>query len=78
MKHRTHHVQRTSPFGEPFIGTCTLCGKKNLKPEAALEFCKNPFGLSSEGVLLEAIEGDRETQPDNGGIREPNQTGEEG
>jgi hypothetical protein len=53
-----HHVERTSPKGQDFIGTCRLCGKPNLKASAALEDCENFRGLSAEEALIEAITGE--------------------
>lgn len=57
-----HHVERTSPKGpgQPFIGTCRLCGKPHLKASAALEDCENVRGLSVEEAMVETIAG-----PDN-------------
>jgi len=54
-----HHVERTSAKGPgmPFIGTCRLCGKPNLKIEAALEDCENVRGLTVEEALVETILG---------------------
>lgn len=51
-----HAINRTSPKGGPFIGTCFLCGKTGLKSEAVLEECENVRGLSQEQAILEAIE----------------------
>lgn len=55
-----HHVERTSPKGpgQPFIGTCRLCGMKGLKASAALEDCENVRGLTAEEALVETILGD--------------------
>ena len=53
-----HHVERTSPKGQDFIGTCRLCGMTNLKASAALEDCENVRGLTAEQALIEAIRGD--------------------
>lgn len=54
-----HHVERTSPKGQPFIGTCRLCGKPNLGMSAALEDCENVRGLTAEEAMMESIVGDR-------------------
>jgi hypothetical protein len=53
-----HHVERTSPKGQDFIGTCRLCGKPNLKASAALEDCENVRGLTAEQAMVEAIRGE--------------------
>jgi hypothetical protein len=42
----------------PFIGTCRLCGKPNLKASAALEDCENVRGLTVDEALIEAITGE--------------------
>lgn len=55
----THIVERTSPKGGPFIGTCALCGATGLTPRDALEECRNPGGLTEEQALLQAVEGPR-------------------
>jgi hypothetical protein len=52
-----HSLERTSPKGKPFIGTCTLCGVANLTPNAALQDCENVRGLSQDEALIEAIVG---------------------
>lgn len=54
---RTHALERTSPKGGPFIGTCRLCGKAGLRLGDALKPCENQRGLSADEALLEAIEG---------------------
>jgi len=53
-----HHVERTSPKGQAFIGTCRLCGKPNLKASAALEDCENVRGLTVDEALIEVITGE--------------------
>jgi hypothetical protein len=52
-----HHVERTSPKGMPFIGTCRLCGKPGLKASVALEDCENVRGLSIDEAMIETITG---------------------
>ena len=52
-----HHVERTSPKGQPFVGTCRLCGMSGLKMSAAHEDCENVRGLSAEDALVEAVLG---------------------
>lgn len=53
---RTHSIERTSPKGGPFMGTCTLCGQTGLTFSDESE-CPNQRGLSQDEALLEAIEG---------------------
>lgn len=55
MKHPL--VNRTSPKGQPFIGTCASCGKTDITFETMNNECSNPRGLTQEQSLLEAIEG---------------------
>jgi hypothetical protein len=50
-----HLVDRTSPKGGPFIGTCRLCGMSGLTIGAALTECENVRGLSPSEALLEAL-----------------------
>ncbi len=54
-----HYVERTSPKGpgQPFIGTCRLCGKTDLKANAALEDCENPRGTDAETAFVAAVLG---------------------
>ena len=52
-----HVVNRTSPKGGPFIGTCALCGKTGLPASAALERCENVRGLTRDEAVIEAILG---------------------
>jgi hypothetical protein len=52
-----HSLERTSPKGQAFIGTCVLCGAPNLALSAAQEDCSNVRGLTDEQALIEAIEG---------------------
>lgn len=52
-----HHIERTSPkgVGQPFIGTCRLCGMTGLKASAALEDCENVRALNCDDALIEII-----------------------
>lgn len=54
-----HAVHRTSPKGpgQPFVGTCALCGKTGLPASAALEECENVRGLTQDEAVVEAILG---------------------
>lgn len=52
-----HHIERTSPKGQAFVGTCRLCGKMNLPMSAVHEDCENVRGLSAEEALIETMMG---------------------
>lgn len=54
-----HAIERTSPKGTPFVGTCRLCGIPNLPAEAARLECENPRGLTNDESLIETIVGER-------------------
>lgn len=53
----THSIERTSPKGTEFIGTCWKCGKTGLKGGDALVECENTLGLSHEEDMKMALEG---------------------
>lgn len=57
MASPTHALNRTSPKGEKFLGTCMKCGRTNLPISAVNEPCENIAGMSEEDALLLAIEG---------------------
>lgn len=54
-----HSLERTAPKGPgmPFIGTCVLCGTKNLPISAMQQECENWRGTSQDEALFEAING---------------------
>lgn len=54
---RYHAIERTSPFGQKFIGTCYQCRLSGLPMSAALEVCENIAGLTEEESMAMAIEG---------------------
>lgn len=54
---RMHSLNRTSPKGQSFVGTCALCGKVNLTLAAMNSECDNQRGLTQEEAALEAIVG---------------------
>ena len=57
MKHPL--VNRTSPKGQPFFGTCASCGKTNIPFEdVSKEECNNPKAITYEQAVIAAIEGD--------------------
>lgn len=49
-------INRTSPKGQAFVGTCAACGKTGLTGKAMQEECENPRGMTNESALLEAID----------------------
>ena len=53
---RFHHIERTSPKGGPFLGTCVLCGKTGLRLSAANEPCDNVRRVSAEDAIVEMID----------------------
>ena len=57
----SHALERTSPKGGPFIGTCTKCGLTNIPLKQMHEECSNPANLNDGDALLLAIKG-----PDEG------------
>ncbi len=54
---KTHLINRVSPRGESFVGTCALCGKTGLKINDVHEACDNPVGVSINDAILTAIIG---------------------
>ncbi len=54
-----HALNRTSPKGQPFVGTCFKCGMENLPAEAVAWPCENPANLSQGEALLVAVALDR-------------------
>ena len=65
----THLVERTSPYGQPFVGKCRYCGAENLPPSAALQPCPvaSDIGITQDDSLLAAIEGAGTPTPPAGG-----------
>ena len=53
----THALSRTSPKGQPFVGTCFKGGMKNLTLRAATQQCQNPANLTQDEALMVAIKG---------------------
>lgn len=57
MSNDRHSLERTSPKGGPFFGTCTKCGQTDL-PIAAVGWpCVNPANISQDEALMMAIRG---------------------
>jgi hypothetical protein len=52
-----HSIERTSPKGEPFVGTCMKCGKPGLTFANMQDECENTSGMTQDEALLRAIEG---------------------
>ena len=52
-----HSLNRTSPKGQSFIGTCSLCGKPNLTISDMNTECENTRGLTADEAVVEAITG---------------------
>jgi hypothetical protein len=50
-----HAIERTSPKGGPFLGTCMRCGRTGLPMSAVTEPCENVAGMTDDEVLLTAI-----------------------
>lgn len=50
----THALNRTSPKGTPFRGTCFRCGLENLPAKAVHEPCQNTANLTADEVLAVA------------------------
>ncbi|MHC4648246.1 MAG: hypothetical protein ACYTBJ_22530 [Planctomycetota bacterium] len=55
-----HALERTSPFGGPFVGTCILCGKEGVTLKGSTEQCPNPDKVPEDTALLLAIQGPTE------------------
>ena len=65
MTKEQHALERTSPKGGPFIGTCMKCGKPGLTPaDFHKNPCVNPAGLTQQEVVIMAIEGPKEQTND--------------
>lgn len=59
----SHAVERTSPYGRPFVGTCSKCGEPILGMSAALLPCPMDGVVSDEQALLDMIDPKREETP---------------
>jgi len=57
MKHPL--VNRTSPKGQPFVGTCAACGRRGITLEQTRTDgdCENFRGMTQEDALVEAVTG---------------------
>jgi hypothetical protein len=62
---KTHSLRRTSPFGELFVGFCTLCGKEGLTTADMNKPCENPLSLTEDEAVVLAIQGGRADVPDH-------------
>lgn len=54
-KQQTHLLDRTSPIGDAFEGTCRLCGQPGLPMSAVMDYCENPRKRSADQAVLDAI-----------------------
>jgi hypothetical protein len=52
---RQHSLNRTSPKGGPFVGTCALCGKTGLTFDNMRDECDNQRNLTQDEALIEAV-----------------------
>lgn len=50
-----HAIQRTSPYGERFVGVCSKCGKRGLTFRDLNEECENVRGVDDAQALLESM-----------------------
>jgi hypothetical protein len=61
MVSSSHLLDRTSPEGEKFVGTCRQCGKSGLKINDVIsDICQNPLGTSYDAGLLDAMQNPKE------------------
>jgi hypothetical protein len=58
----THPIlNRTSPKGQLFVGTCPACSMTGLTLQAMQEECPNQRGMTWEVAVLEAVQGSQES-----------------
>lgn len=50
---RTHSIERTSPKGGPFLGTCRYCSRINLPMSAATEHC--PMAPTQDVQIIDTL-----------------------
>lgn len=53
----SHALERTSPKGGPFIGTCTKCGLTDIPLKRMHDECVNPANITDDESLIMAIKG---------------------
>lgn len=53
----THAIERTSPKGGRFIGTCMKCGRPGLTIADMGEPCENIAGMTQDEAVLLAVRG---------------------
>jgi hypothetical protein len=53
---RTHSLERTSIVGRNFLGTCVLCGQRNLTLADSLKPCPNPSGVTEDQAVVNALD----------------------
>lgn len=66
-----HSLERTSPKGGKFIGTCTLCGVAGLTIADSQKDCENVRGLTYDDAVMEAILGPKSVRPDYANMTDP-------
>lgn len=54
-----HSINRTSPKGEAFVGTCMKCGKAGLTLKDMQGECDNPSRMTQGEALLSALDVER-------------------
>lgn len=53
----SHALERTSPYGQPFVGTCIKCGQTGLNMGDGLKRCPNDKTMSNEAAMIALIDG---------------------
>lgn len=71
-----HALNRTSPKGGPFVGTCFQCGTPNLTiADMHAQECPNQRNMSEEDALVEAVMG-KDADPTQASVPWPDPTPE--
>ena len=58
----SHALERTSPKGQAFRGTCTKCGMKDVPLSRMHEECANPANITPTEALELALRMPRQEQ----------------
>jgi hypothetical protein len=53
----SHSLNRTSPKGGPFLGTCVKCGIGNIPLSKLHTHCPNPANITNNESLILIIKG---------------------
>ena len=59
----SHSLERTSPKGQPFVGTCMKCGLTDVPLNRVHEHCANPANITDDEALIIAtglLDGDKQ------------------